>query len=263
MSMPPSNSNTKSPILRRILVFAVLVALAGIFYLRALGWYQYLDANEAWQLLMMDPIYLLFLVISLVGVAGRFFWGRLLVVCFSANMLALYGLRFLDGHGHHLLDFATALLHMAALALLTGQRAAAYFEGTRRSRFNRWAAAAPEVTRLRWIALAMSVLLTILFCGPVTFGLSFTARLVLTGTLALGLLGFVFQKTWSLFLLLGTCLLILPWLALYGAGLAVGSCWAMSGGVGWVALALALLLTGGTLALGLPVARRIWLRLRG
>jgi hypothetical protein len=187
--------------IRQLLALALLVHHAVDYFMYPREHGLTTDLAWDWGTLLGDPATPAFILLSLVGVGLRLFWGRYLTICFSAALLVV--------HAPHLYWFiqeealARELLmpmgRLAVILLLSGRSMAAFFE-QRPSRFNRWAGADPRIVRLRYLILVQALFVGFAYAVRSPGDVMMSAILVLGG---LGLLGLTFLKTWSLFALAG------------------------------------------------------------
>ncbi len=153
---------------------------------------------------ILDPAYVGLLVLALVGVGARCFWGRWLTICFMSAVVSLkvlwLVLRFeVEGLGWPDLAWWLHLAgELAVIGLLCGGSMRASYEGSP-GRFNPWARTSALLGSLRWLALAQALVLAQLYAlRPLARPLLATLILVA----GLGLVGLAFHRTWGLLLLL-------------------------------------------------------------
>lgn len=173
--------------IRQIVACCMLAAAAGFFFYRW-GTVSLQNGPRFW----LDPA-VVFYPLALIGLSLRFFWARYLTLCFAISMFAIK-LAF-GGLGNlELLPTAAGALFVL---LLSGESMRQLFD-ERPGRFNRWVGVSAQVHRLRWLILAQSVSLGLIWGLHFEFG---WIALGVAGLAAAGLLGMVFQKTWGLALL--------------------------------------------------------------
>jgi len=240
---------------RQVAAFVILGILAALHVEAtwSIGGLGGIETTWSWvAYFLCDPTNYFFLL-SLAGVGLGLFWGRYLAICFMVNLLVL-------GLARGCPVLAPMPLAMEAVVLLlAGRRMRELFEGRAAGRFNRWAVAHPKVYRLRWLVLLQSVMLALLFCTT-GFGMSLMTRLAVTCVVGVALLGMVFQKTWSLFLLVIASVLELVLVFQLGAELARFAPYIDRADLAWFLVPLALVV--GSLVLALPVAWAALRRLR-
>jgi len=156
--------------------------------------------------LVSDPATPVFILLSMVGVGLRLFWGRYLAICFSAVLLLVHAPRLFWFFQDELAasEWLIPLGRVAVILLLSGSSMAAFFEQRPSSRHNRWAGADPRVVRLRYLVLAQALFLGFFYAARPMVDEMMVAILFVGG---MGLLGLTFLKTWSLLALAGAMVL--------------------------------------------------------
>lgn len=240
---------------RQVVAFLILAVLAAQSLERTWSAGRWWEIEGTWPWVvhfLRDPTNYFFLL-SLAGVGLRLFWGRYLAICFMVNLLVLGLVR-----GHPSLE-PVPMAMAAVVLLLAGRRMQAHFEGRATGRLNRWAAAHPSVYRLRWLVLLQSTMLALVFCAA-ALGHGLWTRLGLGCVIGVALLGMVFQKTWSLLLLLVATVLELALLVRVGVQLVQDARYLGYGDL--VGFSLLLALVVGSFVLALPMVRVALRRLR-
>jgi len=243
--------------IRQLLALALIAHHAWTW---ASGPWTRFDPDHFWFMLFKDPATPAFLLLALLGVGLRLFWGRYLAICFSTVLFVAHSPSFYwyfqDGIPAR--ELLMPLGHLAVILLLSGKSMAAFYE-QRPSRFNRWAGADPRITRLRFLILCQALFLGFAYAGKPMGDVHLAAILVLGG---FGLLGLVFLKTWSL-VALAVTMLLEGWIVLV---LAVGIV-VEQGKQGWgiVAVAAAVLafLLLVSVVLAAPFYRRMLRQIKG